>query len=132
MAVARGRRADGVGEEGLEPLHVDIAEVRQSQPGREGFELGPDPVRLGQLCGPGSSDPSALEGGHLHDSEGLEVAQRLPDRCLADAEVTGDPCLDDPGTGRVLTGQDGLQEDFLDLVAEDAARDRGHRSWLPA
>ena len=44
---------------------------------------------------------------------------------LARPELPGDPGLDDPGARRVAAVEDGLEEAILDLVAQDAARDRG-------
>ena len=81
--------------------------------------------RLQELVRRRAADASSPEGGGLHDAERLEVAQRLPDGRLARPELPGDPGLDDPGARRVATVKDRLEQAILDLVAQDAARDRG-------
>src|SRR5439155_16748197 len=65
----------------------------------------------------------------LDEAEQLEVAERLPHRRLACAELGRDPCLDQALAGAVGPVQDPLEDQLLDLLAENDPRDRrAHRS----
>ena len=63
----------------------------------------------------------------LDEAQQLEVTQRLAHRRLARAELGCDPRLDEQVAGPQLTTKDALEQDLLDLLAEDGARDRAHK-----
>ena len=111
-----------VSGEGLEVL---VGQARDGKAGAERLQLGADHERLEELVRRRAADASSPEGGGLHDAQRLEVAQRLPHRGLARPELPGNPGLDDPGARRVATVKDRLEQAILDLIAQDAARDRG-------
>ena len=81
----------------------------QGQPGALRLEDGADLEGLQQLLDAGVAHPSAAEGRDLHDTQRLEVAQRLPDGRLAGPELPGHAGLDDARTRRVATVKDRLQ-----------------------
>ena len=67
----------------------------------------------------------------LDEAKELEVAKRLAHRRLARAELPRKSCLDEALTRLELAAQDPLEEDLLDLLAEDGTRDR-HRVTVTA
>ena len=60
----------------------------------------------------------------LDESQELKVAERFAHRRLARAELACQASLDKPLSRLELAAQDALEEDLLDLIAEDGARDR--------
>src|SRR5207249_4199062 len=92
------------------------------------LERGPDRVDLDELVLADRPDARAAERLRLDEAEQLEVAERLPDRRLARPELLRDPRLDEPVPRRVLAAQDPLEDQLLDLLAQDDARDGAHRS----
>jgi hypothetical protein len=82
------------------------------------LEGGPHRVDLDELRGAHLAHPGAAVRLRLDEPHGLQVAQRLPDRCLADAELGRDGALHDALTRPVGPVEDALDDPLLDRLAE--------------
>ena len=109
----------------LELLEVVIRELADGQPGAERFELCAHRERFEELRLAGAAHPGAAEMAAFDETEGTEIAKGLPNGRLADAKLARHPGLDDAGPGWVAAVKDRLEQAILDLVAQEAARDRG-------
>jgi hypothetical protein len=118
IAVPRGRahRVD-LGAQRRGPA----GEPRGRELGGELLERGAHRVALGDLVGAQRPHASAAERLGFHEPQDLELAQRLSHRALADAELLGDPQLDEALTRVVVALEDALHEQVLDLLAKDRA-----------
>ena len=103
---------------------VRVGHARDRQPAAERLERRADGVGLDDLAPRRAADARPAERRDLDDAERLEPAQRLANRRLARPELAGDLRLDDPRVGRMVAGEDALEDPILDLVGQDAARDR--------
>ena len=121
VGVARVGRSLHLVDVALEFFEVRVRHPGQGEPRAEGLELGPDPIRLEQLGLARMPDAGPAECRDLDDPERLEVAQCFSHGSLAGAKLPCNSGLDDSGAGRVVAGQDLLQEAILDLIAQGAA-----------
>src|SRR5690606_5425781 len=87
--------------------------------GAQRLQLAPHGHGLHQLLAAGVANESAPVGLDLDDPDAGQVPQRLPHRCLADAEPPSHPGLDDAGPGRELAFHDPLEDLVFDLDPED-------------
>src|SRR5690606_30569810 len=122
--LAQGLAAGGLGElAGVLPRRAE-ALVRQTgdrqfrggafQPGPDGEDLRKVP--LGEVA-----DAGAAVGQRLDEPLRLELAERLPDGALADAELGGDAALDDALARRPASRADALHDELADLACESGA-----------
>jgi hypothetical protein len=88
-------------------------------------------VDLDQLPVGDLADARPAERLRLDEAEELQVAQGLPDRRLARAQLLGDARLDETLARPVAAAQNPLEEQLLDLLAQDHPCDHGHVSAAP-
>src|SRR5918994_1714343 len=120
----RGRRLHRVEERAQLP-QLAVGHAFGGEPGGERLERRADGERLEQLGDGDRADGAAAVGLVDHAADVLEVAERLADRRLGDAQLLRDPRLDEPGARRVGAGEDALQHHVLDPLAQAAAEQRG-------
>src|SRR5918993_53433 len=92
------------------------------------FEDRPDRIELHELLDRNLTDDSAAKRGADDEPEQVEVAERLSNRCLTDAELLRDAHLDDALARCELAIEDVFDQLIADLVAENAAFPP-RRSW---
>ena len=115
----------------LERGHVPLEPLGR-EPGGELLERGAHREDLDHLLLVEHAHARAAEGLRLDEPQELEVAQRLAHGRLARAELLRDPRLDEPLARLELPARDPLQQNVLDLLAEDRAGDHSHDLRQPA
>ena len=87
----------------------------------QALEDRPDRIELHELLDRNLADDGASKRRAHHETEQVEVAQRLADRRLTDAELLGDAHLDDALARRQTAVEDVFDQLVANLVAKDAA-----------
>jgi hypothetical protein len=107
--------ADGLDErarrlpEGLlrlaQPAQLLVVDARGRELRGQALELAADEVGLADVRRRRAADERAAVGEEVDDARGLQLAQRLADRCAADAELRRERLLAQPRPDRELAAQ---------------------------
>ena len=108
----------------VELVQLRVGHRRARQLGGERLQRRAHRERLDELVGAERAHAAAPVRLVAHAADVLEVAQRLAHGRLRDAQLLGDPRLDEPRAGGVLARHDALQHHVLDPLAQAAPRQR--------
>src|SRR5829696_1768160 len=108
-----------------ETIELRVADALGGEARGQRLERRADGERLEQVFDGDVSYPASAEWLGVDEAELFEIAQRLSHRSLADAQLLRDARLHEPAPRRVDTREDSLEQDLLDLLAQD---DAGQRS----
>ena len=116
---ARHLAACGAGlhlDDGVLQIGDAVLEPPRGQPPRGLLKRRPHRIDLDQFPRIDLAHPRALVGQDLDEAHGHQIAQRLADRRLADAQVARDLRFHEPVAGRVATANYRVQQGLLDLL----------------
>ena len=119
------------GEQRVELRELRVRDARGGLLRRERLEHGAHGVGLEQLLLGEVPNGAAAIWLVVHASELLEIAQRLAHRRLAALQLARDLRLHEALARRIGAGQDALQDELLDLVAQDDFLQRCHGAASP-
>ena len=105
----------------MQLLELLLADLLRGELGREPLELRAHLVGAADLPGREAADERAAVRTELDEPARLQLAQRLPDRRPADAELLGESLLAQPGPGRKRAVEHARVQGGSELVDERPA-----------
>ena len=106
-------------EQTFELLQRRRVDARRRVPRRETLEDRADRIELHELLDRNLADDRAAKRRAHHEAEQIEIAQRLADRRLTDAELLGDAHLDNALAWRQAAVENVFDQLVANLVAKD-------------
>ncbi len=98
-----------------------VVHVACRVPRGDSFERGPDRIDLDEVGRRDFSDSRSSKRLADDESEEFKVAECFSHGSLADTHLLGDPRFNDAVAGLQVAAKDGVEQELLDVFAEDAA-----------